>query len=350
MRISVVATSNAIMTKGWVNLSAGTASERDAAYENLSIGGSSSLYGAFMAETADLGDQIVFDFLLNDQMLVNLGALTVEQSIGQHLVLIRALVARGLADRAMVVLLPLQQTMAENLFSDLFTAIITALREAGIRFIDARQAILGWVQGRGEDLSAAYVDDRHLSPPYQELLGNEVLRVLAQPPATGAARSLYQALPPADFARLTVPAADFETRTVGTGLRRAQVTLIPDGAQFPVSGCAYLLAGLIWIDDHNGTLLFEAGGRRYRHLARRGFKNIFLFDTFNPPLQMEQGAHATATNDRSAPYWKVIGMPSSIYNSTGSITHLGALIGCNILPSSFIGLLEQQRAIAAVAG
>lgn len=348
MRISVVGTSNAIMIEGWVNLSAASARQNGAVYENLSIGGSSSLYGAFMAETAELGDKVAFDFLLNDQMLINLGALTVEQSIGQHLLIIRALVARGLADSAVVVLLPLQQTIEDNLYGDLFAAIATALREAGIRFIDARTLIQTLTRERGENLSAAYVDDRHLSPSYQEMLGKEVLRVLAAPALGGVRRSLYLSLPPADFARLECFDKNSKVKTVGTGLRKAEVSLICDGAKFTLSGRKYLLAGLIWIDDNNGALVFEAGEHRYRHLARRGFRNIFLFDTFNPPLEMAQGANVTAANDRSVPYWKVIGMPSSIYDTTGAVTHLEALIGCNIAPSDYVGMVAQLRAGAGI--
>lgn len=349
MRISVVATSNAIMTKGWVNLSAATAKQAGAVYENLSIGGSSSLYGAFMAETADLGDCVTFDFLLNDQMLIDLGALTIEQSIGQHLVIIRALVSRGLADNAVVVLLPLMQTIAENRFGDLFKAIIAALREAGIRFIDARRAIWEWAEERNEGLSAAYVDDRHLSPAYQELLGGEVLRVLAAPGVNGLNRSLYHSLPPANFAHLSFDRTSFETNGVGTGLRRSEVTLIPDGAQFLLSGRKYLLGGMLWVDENNGALLFEAGGAKYRYLARRGFKNIFLFDTFNPPLEIAPGTTVTASNDTSVPYWRVLGAPSSIYESSGSVIYLEALIGCNILPSSFVDMVSSKRSLGAIA-
>jgi len=336
--ISVFATSNAIMQLGWLNLSRDSARKLGFEYTNHSIGGSSSCYGAYCAEQ-NTGSQIeVYDFLLNDQNLIDIGALTAKQSLGQHIALIRSLIERGAADRSVVILSVLKSAYVSRAHDALGIRVRDILTAASIKYIDVSDKLSLWLDENNDVIDQAYADDRHFSPKYQQLIGELVLETIqARPTHTGpnAGREALLRLTPSRYRKLALESKGYAQSDVSTSLMKSAVIDIPEGKTFDVRGAKYLAGCLFWHHDNNGALIVQAAKKR-RVLLRRGFKSIFLFDTYATPIQIDGQVQIKTENDKKVPYQRALGLPSSIYDTSDVVSRLGYFVGCDMCPEALV--------------
>lgn len=328
----VIGTSNSIMRNGWVNLSHQSAEAVGWEFRNISIGGSSSRYGAYKIETGDLppgAARIIVDFCVNDQMFLDKYGYSLEHVVSHYASMIMALKARGDLHRLLVVMFPQQQVR-----DDLFETLRNLLDCFGVDYIDFRETIETWVATGKVALNTIYSDPRHFSAPLQARIGVHILTHLQKSkrtrptPAIAAALKSLDSFQPVGYRPLELQSTDAGTViTVGTSVLQQRVTRFSNGDQFTISGASLLLGAYVWVTPTSGVITLRGDNLDLRLHFRRAFKNIFLFDTFNKPFQLQQSTLVDVCNDKSAPFQTMLGQTSSVYDDTNSLVDIVVLIG-----------------------
>lgn len=340
--IDVFSTSNAIMNNGWLKLSADAALRLGFEYNNHSIGGSSSCYGAFCAENEQKAPFAVYDFLLNDQFLIDLGAISSKQARGQHIAMIRSLIAKGKADQSVVVLLTLKSAYLSKSHDALRKSILRVLKYAGIAFLDVSQELPAWLSQNRHSIDDAYLDDRHFTPLYQKLIGDAVLQKLMDKPTASNIklnRKNICSLRASNYRKLSVSNRNSEARLVGTSLMSDTVFVVNNGDNFVVEGAKYLAAYMFWHSENSGSLIIN-GQEKRRLLLRRGFGEVFLFETLGPHIAIDAKVEIEVSNDTAVPIQKSLGQHSSIYDTSNTQSSLGYFVGCDCCPEELVNQMD----------
>ncbi len=328
--ITVFATSNAIMKEGYLRLSEKKAQSLGYTFINHSIGGSSSCYGALCANTMQDRSVTIFDFLLNDEFLIDIDALTEEQSFGQHLALVRTLVNKGNDQNSIVLLLIQKSSFKEGKYKQLRHKLRELFDRIGIKYIDIAELLPVWMLKYSDTLEEAYVDDRHFSYKYQALIGEEILKAIDTP--VKCSDILYKkailSLPDLNYQLLKVDTRSLNCSQKGTSLVKQDVFEVPENMCIRIYGQRYLAGCLFWSDENSGSLIIESKHKK-RLLLRRGHENIFLFDTFSPPIFIDGEVSLLSKNDKTVPYLKAISQKSSIYSTENSVSKIVYFVGCD---------------------
>lgn len=331
----IIGTSNSIMMSGWVNQTVDAAKDAGWTWINSSIGGSSSRFGAYRIGTQDHPDtdRIIVDFCINDQMFIDDKKSKISHVLGHYATMLMALQAKGQLDRLLVVMFP-QQAVHEKMFN----ALTQLFDTFAVDYIDFRGVLAGWAKADGVDVTTFYNDPRHFTPDQQKRVGLHVLERIKADIRPGflrrrTRRRLAQ-LPAVTYKKLSIASGPYGTETeVGTSMLRLPVTQFKHGETFLISGADYLVAAYVWCTQEAGTLTIHGPKAKRRLHLRRAFRNLFLFDTFFKPLALGDFNQVTVVNDPKAPFDRMLGQTSSIYDDSDSTVEIATLVGADCDPA-----------------
>lgn len=331
----IIGTSNALMREGWVNQTRALALQSGWDYANRSIGGSSSLLGAYLLATDDevrSADWIILDFFINDQLFVGERQATLNHVLGHYASMFISLNEVNALDRVLVLMFP-QQKVDDALFD----ALRVLFDRIGVRYIDFRTVIAGWLLANGLDSAEAYSDSAHFSPKMQRHIGELILEKLAEPgptPKTDAAfrRWLFKCQP-LGIVDLEIVSEKQERCQVGTSAIQQTARRFHHGDQFHVAGAPLFLAAHIWATNEAGVVTVRGVENGFRVHLRRDYKGLFIFDSIFAPLPLSDEARVDVVNDKTVPFQRMRGQKSSIYDDTDSTVEIVSLIGAQHAPS-----------------
>lgn len=346
MQVLVFGTSNSVMQRGWVNSVLDQAAGQGICMANHSIGGASSRLGAWLTashEGVASADVIVYDFAVPDRMFLQAGWLTLDDILGQYLSILRDLMRRDALHKALFLLFPQSDDMAQSPMLDRIAAL---LHDFGAGFVDFRPVLAALISAKGLAPEQVFLDPRHYTPEVQHHIGRHVLALLPglgrrQPPSAAAAR--LAALPVAGYRRLQL-APQSVTVEKGTRLVRFPTVELREGDERRLSGAKYLTGVLFWAHANSGSLTCHGGQGAIRMHLRRSFRDMFLFDSLSASLPIGPGARLRVGDDAAAANQRGLGLVDTHYDQSGATCDLVLLLGCDIPPADYLALFEHGAA------
>ncbi len=334
-KAAIIGTSNALMRDGWVNQTRAAALQSGWHYANRSIGGSSSLLGAYLLATDDevrRADRIILDFCINDQVFIALGQATLNHVLGHYASMFHSLKKQKALDRVLVLMFPPQKVD-----DALFESLCGLFDRIGVRYMDMRPKISEWLGATGRDGAEAYSDAFHFSPALQQHIGELILQDLVTPDAMPgkdmAFRRWLFKRQPLGLVDLAIEAQGQERCQVGTSVIQRSAHRFSQGDQFHVSGALLLLAAHIWATRDSGVVTVRGVDQGFRVHLRRDYSGLFIFDSIFAPVALAERALVEVRNDLTAPFQLMRGQKSSIYDDTGSTVEIIALVGASYPPA-----------------
>jgi hypothetical protein len=340
MRITIIGTSNSIMKIGWTRVAQALWATEGGEVTNLSIGGSSARYAAFtLHDQPDLwaSDRIIIESTINDQMFINAGIASIDHAVASYAAILQRARSLGGLDRLLILLFPLQTTIAGSISDALINRLVAMFDFYGVDHIDMRAPLAQWAVLRGEGVMDTHGDANHIKPVYQDRIGALVgwhpsgPRVLT--PAQSVARAGLDAMTDLRLRRLTVTAAyDTRSKTVGTRLQKQQVHYFGAGQTFRVAGAEYLVGALIWTHAKSGGLIFRQGPRARRLNLRRIYESILLFDTMFRVVKLAPSTPVRVGNDADVPFLRALGLHAPNVQIDDATVEFAALVGADVDP------------------
>lgn len=364
MKALVLGTSNSVMRGGWLSLTRTMAAQQGLHYDNQSIGALPSLYLAYRLQDLHLMDgvdRVVIDFCINDQIHLRSGIYDLDRAEGHYMAAFRQLSQSRMLSKTLVLIFTQQQLAVSGEPCPLIERLKILCARFGIKTLDAKALISEAAKVRGEDIGQAYRDPMHFAPPYQQLIGEEVLRRLRQRPArmiglrVWANRRALRTIPIACIRSLKVGATTHSIENVGTSLARRDVMSLPHGSRATVSGGRWMLGLFHWTHPNAGAFWLKSQDEERRfHLRRVWPKRLFVFDALKVPFPLNSpaepsGAALHVSNPSDIPYIIMIGQRSSIYDCTGATVDLVDLVGSDLSPDELSERVAKCHALCAAS-
>lgn len=353
MQITVIGTSNSIMKTGWTRIAKALWASEGAHVTNLSIGGSSARYAAFVLhDQPDLwtSDRIVIDSAINDQMFINARIAGIDHAVASYAAILQRAHSVGALDRLLILLFPLQVKDSSCVSDALIDRLVAMFDFYGVDYIDLRRHLAQWAMLRGEKVEDTHGDANHVKAVYQDRIGVMVAwhpigpRDLTQTQIV--ARAGLDKLTDLRLRRLTVSAnTPLRTKTVGTSLQKQDVHCFREGQVFRVGGAEHLVGALIWTQPKSGALVFRQGPRARRLNLRRIYDSILLFDTLFRVVKLAPSTPVRVGNDVEVPPLKGLGLHDPNIQIEGATVEFAALVGADVDP-----IVLAAEVAAAMAG
>ncbi len=353
MRITIIGTSNSIMKTGWTRIAKALWASEDAEVSNLSIGGSSARYAAFVLhDQADLwdSDRIIIESAINDQMFINAGIARIDHAVASYAAILQRARSMGALDRLLILLFPLQTKDAGCISDALIDRLVAMFAFYGVDHIDMRSHLAAWAALRGKGVADTHADANHIKPIYQDRIGVLVAwhalgpRVLTA--AQGDARAGLDGMTDLRLRRLDVSAGyPIRSKTVGSSLRKQTVHQLRTGQVFRVAGAEFLVGALIWTHPQSGALIFRQEARARRLNLRRIYDQIFLFDTMFRVVKLAPSTPVRVGNDVDVLPLKGLGLFEPDVQIADATVEFVALVGADMDP-----ICLADEVAAAMAG
>lgn len=342
----IVGTSNALMRDGWVNQTRPMAQQSGWDYVNRSIGGSSSLLGAYLLATDEqvrAADRVIIDFCINDQLFIGEGQATLDHVYGHYTSMFTSLDQLDALERAIILMLPQQ-----NVDATLFDSLIALFDRAGVRYIDLRPRIAEWLQVTGRSADEAYSDSAHFAPELQRHIGELVIEDLLKPETPAKAdiafRSWLLKQEPLEIVDLDILSDRSSRCQVGTSVIQYPAHRFRQGDQFHIAGAPLFVAALIWATRESGVLTLRGKENGFRVHLRRDYAGLFIFDSVFQPLALADPARVDVLNDKTVPFQRMRGQKSSIYDDADSTVEIVSLVGASRAPEQLGAVVSARLA------
>jgi hypothetical protein len=355
MRITIIGTSNSIMKTGWTRIAKALWASEGAEVSNLSIGGSSARYAAFVLhDQPDLwaSDRIIIESTINDQMFVNAGIASIDHAVASYAAILQRARALGALDRLLVVLFPMQTTDAGCISDALIDRLVAMFAFYGVDHIDTRAHLAQWAALRGDAVADTHGDANHIQPIYQDRIGALVAWHPAGScvvtPAQIAAQVGLDGMTDLRLRRLAVTAGyPTRSKTVGTSLQKQTVHCFGMGQTFRVAGAEYLVGALIWTHPKSGALIFRQAPHARRLNLRRIYESILLFDTMFRVVKLAPSTPVRVGNDVDVPPLKGLGLHHPNVQIADATVEFAALVGADVDPICLAAEVAAAMADAA---
>ena len=347
-RVTIIGTSNSIMMNGWTRFLKEQVDDADVSIENLSVGGSSSRYGAFMLSGDNCpaaSERIVLDFCINDQMFLDSGTVGMNDVRSHYATMISEAWQRGVLDKILVLMFPQSKHFVRSADDVLFAELLAIFDFFGVDYIDCRGEIDRWANERGCDTGGAFIDPRHYTPDFQQRIAEVVLARLAASSPRRRTRKVIEVLdgiPRVGYREIEI-IGDVERAVVGTSVLQRSVFEFDRGDSVYLRGSGFLAALFVWVHENSGALTFRSPDGDRRFCVRRNLQNYFLFDTMSPVMAMNEEQRVDVINDHTAPYQPVLSLHSPNFDDAGSTTQVVAFVGCDLDPGVAAAYLDRLR-------
>jgi hypothetical protein len=362
MRITIIGTSNSIMKIGWTRIAKALWASEDADVSNLSIGGSSARYAAFVLhDQPDLwsSDRIIIDSTINDQMFINAHIASIDHAVASYAAILQRARSHGALDRLLILMFPMQTTEAGCCSDVLINRLVAMFDFYGVDHIDMRPHLATWATLRNEGVADTHGDANHIKPHYQDRIGALVAwhpvgpRVLTR--AQVAARAGLDGMTDIRLRRLKVSAAyPTRSKTVGTSLQEQTVQCFGVGQTFRIGGAEHLVGALIWTHAQSGGLIIRQPPNARRLNLRRIYDSILLFDTMFRVVKLAPSTFVRVGNDADIPPLKGLGLHDPNVQIEDATVEFAALVGADVDPvclaAEVTAAMEGVSDVAALQG
>jgi hypothetical protein len=340
MRITIIGTSNSVMTAGWTRAARAIWTKAGDTVVNLSLGGSSARHAAFLLHSDDdlwTSDRIVIDSAINDQMFATAHLAHADHAIASYAAILQRAWARGALNRLLILLFPMQMVGGRIANAALIDRLAAMFTFYGVAHFDLRGHLAQWTAADGLTVAQGHQDARHLAPAYQDRIGRLVAGhphgALTLTPEQVAARAGLAQITDIRLRKLTVQ-ADFAvpTQTVGTRLQTHSVQCFSTGQTFHIKGAPFLVGAMIWTQDRAGAMVFGRGVGARRLNLRRSFVGIFLFDSFFRPVRLAPLTAVAVRNTWHVPLLRTLALVTPQRQIAQATVEFVALVGADADP------------------
>lgn len=332
--VAVIGTSNSLLKVSWVNQIRLAAESNNWKIINRSIGGSSSLLGAYSVACdprVKSADRIIVDFFINDQLFIQEEQATLDHVVGHYTSIFQTLSEHSCLDRLLILMLPQQ-----NVDAELFDKMISYFQLIGVRYIDLRTNLNAWQQEDMVESGEQYSDPFHFTEVTQKKIAKTVTSTLhAMSDEEGAHSDSSAEL--LNYPKLGLTDLEFIDNnapriSVGTSAITCQVKQILDGNHFSLQGATYLVGAKFWVTENAGALTIRGKSSNFRLHPRRSYKGLLICDTIFKPVQLQEVTRVDAANDLTAPFQRMRGQNSSIYETEDCVSLVETFIGAEYSP------------------
>jgi hypothetical protein len=348
-KVAVIGTSNSIMKAGWFPLAQKASTEHGLSLTNFSLGGCPSIYAAHAMYRHSLArnyDLLVFDFCVNDLMVMQSGILTIEHTIAYHAALIRELLLSDALDKAVIAMFPMRDTCGKPEQRTYFDVLIRLFQEFGVKYIDFDAEVVSWAQHEQRPIVDAFFDWAHFSPDYASVVSERILQVLQS--AKMLPDENVKSLKPPEISLSCLSLHTNVSRIrLGTSLVGFPVMTFEEGETFRLHGDKYLVGFLHWHHENSSSLVFHGVHGKRRAVMRRGWHKMFRCDPIGLAIEVLGGLDFTVGNDKTVNLDSQFGVSNTIFDSTGGTADVIDFIGCNVDPARFGGVLIRDLMVIA---